>query len=231
MERGQIAQFLPWADGSGRAIRAGRRRPLMVACSAGYLLLSWFLFVPLAYADGNKFRIDGDRLDPYVFRVPDLSENFPRALRSLLTAPFINNDSLQLVYVTALVLLFGMVFEAREGPLTTAFVFFGSTFAAAVIGGVLLHLIYPEVWDASVLETAWRRKWSGGSPGCFGLMGGLAARSRRPWPLLGLFCLWELFILYVNLRDYTSVFHFVALFTGYLMVRYLIPPPARAVTG
>ena len=81
--------------------------------------------------------------------------------------------------------------------------------------------------DSSVLETAWRRKWSGGSPGCFGLMGGLAARSRRPWPLLGLFCLWEVFILYVNLRDYTSVFHFVALFTGYLMVRYLIPPPAR----
>ena len=97
------------------------------------------------------------------------------------------------------------------------------------MGGILLHLIYPELWDTSVLETAWRRKWSGASPGCFGLMGGLAARSRNPWPLLGLFGLWEAFILIVNLRDYTSVFHFTALLTGYVAVRYLISPPLRDV--
>jgi hypothetical protein len=204
--------------------------PFVVACSAVYLVVSWFLFVPNSYDDGDKYEIEGDRFDPYVFRVPDLSENLPRALRSLVTAPYINHDSLQLIYVTVLVLLFGVIFEVREGPLTTVLVFFGTTFVAAVIGGVLLHLIYPELWEASFLETAWRRKWSGGSPGCFGLMGGLAARARSPWLPLGLFALWEIFILTVNLRDYTSVFHFVALFTGYLVVRHLISPPARAKT-
>lgn len=227
---GRLAPFLPWADGSGRTIVSWRRLPARAACSAGYLVVAWLLYVPLGYDDGDKYRIESDPVEPYVFRVPDLSENVPRALRSLLTALFINHDSLQLIYVTALVLLFGVIFEVREGPVTTALVFFGTTFAAAVIGGVLLHLIYPDLWDASFLETAWERKWSGGSPGCFGLMGGLAARSRRPWLLLGLFGLWEVFILYVNLRDYTSVFHFTALFTGYLSVRYLIPPPARATT-
>jgi hypothetical protein len=231
VERGRIAQFLPWADGTGRAVGSWRRLPLTVACSAVYLVVSWLLFVPFAYDAGDKYKIDGDRVEPYVFQVPDLSENFPKALRSLLTAPFINHDSLQLVYVTVLVLLFGVIFEVREGPLTTVLVFFGTTFAAAVIGGALLHLIYPELWGASFLETAWERKWSGGSPGCFGLLGGLAARSRQPWLLLGLFGLWEVFILYVNLRDYTSVFHFIALFTGYLVVRYLIPPPASRAIG
>jgi hypothetical protein len=228
--RGRVAQFLPWADGSGREIGSWRRLPQMAVCSLGYLIIAWCLFVPLARKDGDKYQLDGDRFEPFMFRVPDLSENLLRALRSLVTAPFLNHDSLQLVYVTALVLLFAVIFEVREGPLTTALVFFGSTLAAAVIGGVLLHLIYPELWDTSVLETAWKRKWSGASPGCFGIMGGLAARARRPWPLLGLFGLWEVFIWTVNLRDYTSVFHFVALFTGYLAVRYLIPPQAR-VTG
>lgn len=229
--RSRIARFLPWADGSGREIGSWRRLPLMAACSLGYLIVSWVLFVPLAEKDGDKYELDGDRFEPFVFRIPDLSENLPRALRSLLTAPFINHDSLQLVYVTALVLLFGVIFEVREGPLATALVFFGATLVAAVIGGVILHLVYPELWETSTLETAWRRKWSGGSPGCFGLMGGLAARARSPWLFLGFFGLWEVFIWSVNLRDYTSVFHFAALLTGYLAVRHLVPPRARAMAG
>jgi len=180
--------------------------------------------VPLSYDDGGKYKIDEDRVGAYVFRVPDLSEDLPHAVVSLLTAPFLNHDSVQLVYVTLLVLLFGAVFEAREGARRTVLVFFGTTFAAAVSGGILLHLLYPEVWGGQFLETAWTRTWSGGSAGCFGLMGGLAARARRPWLLLGIFSLWELSVLYWNLRSYTTVFHMAALLAGYLAVRYLIPP-------
>ena len=95
----------------------------MIACSAGYLAVAWLLYVPLGYDDGDKYKIESDPVEPYVFRVPDLSENAPRALRSILTAPFINHDSLQLIYVTVLVLLFGVIFEVREGPLTTALIF------------------------------------------------------------------------------------------------------------
>jgi hypothetical protein len=199
-----------------------------LACSAGYLVLSWLLFVPLSDDDGGKYKIDEERVDAYVYRVPDITEDFFHALRSLVTAPFLNHDSLQLVYVTLLVLLFGVIFEIREGARTTVLVFFGSTFFAAIFGGVLLHLVYPGLWDASFLETAWGRTWSGGSAGCFGLMGGLAARAHKPWLLLGMFALWEIFIEYVNLRSYTTVFHFAALFAGFVAIRYLIPPRERS---
>lgn len=224
---GRLASYLPWTDGSGRSVGSWRRLPLVVGCSVGYLIVSWLLFVPLAYDDGGKYKIDEDRVDPYVYRIPDLSNDVFHALRSLVTAPFLNHDSLQLVYVTLLMLLFGVIFEVREGSRTAVLVFFGSTFFAAVFGGVLLHLVYPEVWDASFLESAWGRTWSGGSAGCFGLMGGLAARARTPWVLLGVFGLWEVFIEYVNLRSYTTVFHFAALFAGFAAVRYLIPAPSR----
>ena len=225
--RDRLAPYVPWSDGSGRIVGSWRRLPRAVACSIGYLILSWALFVPLSYDDGGKYKIDEERVDSYIYRVPDLSEDLIHALRSLATAPFLNHDSLQLIYVTLLMLLFGVIFEIREGPRTAVLVFFGSTFFAAIVGGVLLHVIYPDLWDASFLETAWERTWSGGSAGCFGLMGGLAARARKPWILLGLFGLWEDFIEYVNLRSYTTVFHFAALFAGFVVVRYLIPPPTR----
>ncbi len=226
--RTRLAPYLPWTDGTGRTVGSWRYLPVVVACSVGYLILSWLLFVPLSYDDGGgKYRIDEERVDPYIYRIPDLSEDFFHALRSLLTAPFLNHDGLQLIYVTLLMLLFGVIFEIREGPRTTVLVFFGSTFFAAIFGGVVLHLIYPELWGASFLERAWERTWSGGSAGCFGLMGGLAARARKPWLLLGIFGLWEVFIEYVNLRSYTTVFHFAALFAGFVAVRYLIPPRIR----
>lgn len=222
-----ITPFVPWTDGTGRTVGSWRRLPLAVAYSVGYLILSWVLFVWLSYDDGGKHEIDEERVDPYIYRVPDLSDDVFHALRSLVTAPFLNHDSLQLIYVTLLMLLFGVIFEIREGLRTAVLVFFGSTFFAAIVAGVLLHVIYPELWDASFLETAWERSWSGGSAGCFGVMGGLAARARNPWLLLGAFGLWEVFIEYVNLRSYTTVFHFAALFAGFVAVRYLIPPRRR----
>ena len=226
--RGRLASYMPWTDGTGRTVGSWRRLPVAVAWSVGYLSLSWLLFVPLSYDDGGKYKIDEERVDPYIYRVPDLSEDFFHALRSLVTAPFLNHDSVQLIYVTLLMLLFGVIFEVREGARTAALIFFGSTFFAAIFGGILLHLIYPELWGASFLETAWERTWSGGSAGCFGLMGGLAARARKPWLLLGAFGLWEVFIEYVNLRSYTTVFHFTAMFAGFMVVRYLVPPRVRS---
>jgi hypothetical protein len=150
--RGRLACYLPCTDGTGRTVGSWRRLPVAVACSVGYLILSWALFVPLSYDDGGKYKIDEERVDPYIYRIPDLSDDFFHALRSLVTAPFLNHDSLQLIYVTLLVMLFGVIFEVREGPRTAVLVFFGSTFFAAIFGGVLLHLIYPELWEASYLE-------------------------------------------------------------------------------
>ncbi len=226
--RHRFAPALPWTDGTGRPWQGWRRLPLMVPFVLLYLLLSWSVFIPAAERDGNKYEIDEEAVDRLLFHVPDLRADFPAALLSLITAPWLNHDSVQLIYVTILLLLFGFVFELREGTLRTVLIFFGTTFVAAVIGGFALDLIYPELLDRPFLEKAWERTWSGGSASAFGLMGALAARARRPWPLLTFFVAWELFILWVNLRSYTTVFHLTALATGFFATRYLLPPVRRA---
>ncbi len=107
-------------------------------------------------------------------------------------------------------------------------VFFGAGLAAALGAELLLHVIYPDRSGGAFFETAWERTWSGGSAGCFGLMGGLAARARRPWPLLGLFALWEINVEYWHLRSYTTVFHFIALGVEFLLMRYGVQGRFRA---
>lgn len=192
-----------------------------------YIAISWVLFVPAAEPRDGKYWIDEEAVGHLLYHIPELSQDFPRAIRSLLTAPWLNHDSLQLVYVTVLLLMFGVIFEIREGTVRTIVVFFGTTFFSAVAGGAILHGIYPALWDTWILENAWQRSWSGGSVGCFGLMGAIAGRARRPILLLAVFILWEAFIWWVNLRNYTSVFHLTALTTGFIATRYLIPPRLR----
>lgn len=225
--RHRLAPYLPWTDATGRRWRGWSRMPLMAPFAFIYMAVSWVLFVPAAEQRNGKYWIDEEAVGHLLYHVPDLSQDFPKAMRSLLTAPWLNHDSLQLVYVTALLLMFGVVFEIREGTLRTVMVFFGTTFFSAVAGGAILHGIYPELWDTLALENAWQRSWSGGSVGCFGLMGALAGHARRPILLLSIFVLWEAFLWWVNLRNYTSVFHLSALAAGFVTSRYLLPPRHR----
>ncbi|MDP9473548.1 MAG: rhomboid family intramembrane serine protease [Chloroflexota bacterium] len=222
--RAGLSAYWPWTDDTGRRPAGLWRTALAGAFVLLYLVVSWALFVPLAEPRGGKYWIDEERVGAFVYRIPDLTADFPRALRPLVTAPFLNHDSIQLVYVTLLALLFGLVFEIREGTRTTALLFFGTSFAGAVVAGVLLHVIYPELAQAGFLERAWTRTWSGGSAGCFGLMGALAARARRPGPLLTFFVIWELNIAWWNLRSYTPAFHLTALVVGFVLTRYVIAP-------
>jgi hypothetical protein len=93
--------------------------------------------------------------------------------------------------------------------------------------GALLHLVYPELLDNSFTAHAWERTWSGGSAGCFGLMGALAARARKPWPLLALFAAWETYVAIWQLHQYTPAFHITALVTGFVTLRYAAPLARR----
>ena len=224
---GWLAPYLPWTDGTGRPWRGWARLPLASPFVLLYLALSWVLFVPAASRTNGKYAIDQVRADAFLYHIPDLSRDVPRAARSLLTAPFLNHDSVQLIYVTILLLLFGVIFEAKEGTRTTVLLFFGTTLAGAIVAGVLLHVVYPEVLDTPLLARAWERTWSGGSAGCFGLMGALAARARSPWPLLGLFLVWELNVGWWYLRGYTPALHLTALLVGFLVMRYAVPRPVH----
>ena len=189
-----------------------------------YIAVSWALYLPLADPENARRTIDRDRVDAFVYHIPHLTEDFPRVVRSLATAIFLNHNLVQLRYVTVLLLLFGIVFELREGTRRTALLFAGTTYAGAIVAGVLLHVIYPDIVDNAFLARAWERTWSGGSAGCFGLMGALAARAPRPWLLLGIFILWEVNVAWWYLKEYTPAFHLTALFTGFLVTRYILRP-------
>jgi membrane associated rhomboid family serine protease len=228
----RVAPWLPWTDGTGRHPRGWARLPLVAPCLGLYLAVSWALFLLLAEGRGGLYyAIDGERLRGFLFHIPALGRDPLAALVTLVTAPFLNHDSVQLVYVTILLLLFGIIFEAQEGPARTAAIFFGTTAAGALGAAALLHALYPAVLDTPLLANAWERTWSGGSAGCFGLLGALAARARRPWPLAALFILWEVNVAVWYLQNYTPAFHLLAFAAGFLAARYLIPSPRQTAAG
>jgi hypothetical protein len=187
-------------------------------------VVAWCLFVPAAERRGNLWWIDDDAVGHLLFRIPQLTGDPLRALRGVVTSPWINHDSMQLIYVTVLLLTFGSLFEVREGTLRIVLVFFGTSMVAAIAAGTLLHIIYPHIWDTRTLEVAWNRHWTGGSAGCFGILGAIAARAPRPAPLLVLILVWEAAVWYVVLWNYTPAFHLAALAAGFALARWWLSP-------
>lgn len=219
-----LAACLPWSDGSGRPwpgwTRLARSAPFVPL----YLLVSWALFLPAAQPVPGNYSIDQRRVWHLLYKIPDLSGDLPAVLVATVTGPWLNHNAVQLVYVTVLLLLFGIVFEIKEGTRRTMAIFFGTTIAGVIGAGLLLHALYPAVLDTPFLARAWRRSWGGGSAGAFGLMGAIAARARVPWPLLGLFVLWEINVVLWYLHEYTPAFHITALLAGFLVTRHLLAP-------
>ena len=218
-----LAAFLPWANDAVRRPGGPAGRAQFPLFTLGYLAATWALFVAHARRDDGHYSIDQDRLGPYLFRIPDLSQDLPGAVRSIATAPWLNHNDVQLIYISLLLLLVGAVFEAHEGTLRTIGLFFGTSVVGAVCAGALLHLLYPEFVDTGFFARAWARTWSGGSVGCFGLMGAMAARARTPWPLLAGCILWEVNVVAWYLREYTPAFHLTGLAAGFVALRYAAP--------
>ena len=222
-----LAHFLPWTDGTGRPWRGWRHLPAAIPFVLTYLVVAWVLFVPAAEPRDGLYWIDEDAIGHLLYRIPDLTDNPLRALRAIVTGPWINHDSLQLIYVTALLLLFGAPFEVREGTLRLMLVFFGTSAIAAVLAGLVLHAIYPHLWDARLFDVAWNRYWTGGSAGCFGVLGAVAARARRPELLLAVFLAWEVAVWWTVLQNYASAFHIPALAAGFIVTRWVLPSIRR----
>lgn len=229
----RAAPCLPWAEGTGRPWPGWHRLLATIRFVPLYLGASWLLFWPTARPVPGNIVIDSERLRPLLYEIPDLSQDRLGFLLSMLTAPWLNHNLVQLVYVTLLLLLAGIPFEVREGTGRTVVIFFGTTLAGAVAAGILLHLLYPELVDSPFWQQAWERTWSGGSAGAFGLIGATAARARRPLPLLALVVLWEANLVVWYLREYTPAFHLSALAVGFIVARYALPPLQRrpAVTA
>jgi membrane associated rhomboid family serine protease len=213
-----------------RACRRVLRPMLSAPLVLSYLTVSWALFIALAEPTDLGFAVREEQIRSFQYHIPDLTDNTTRLITALGTAVFLNRDSTQLVAVTLLVLLFGVSFERREGSGRTLFVYYLSAIAGALAAGSLLYALrlIPGFAHHPALEFAWERAWSGGSAGCFGLMGGLAARSSRPRLLLAIILVAETANGGLILRSYTPAFHISALFAGYVVTRCLptLPTPA-----
>jgi hypothetical protein len=221
---GALARFLPWTDRAGEWWRGWPRLSLGAPFVIFYLAVSWALFLPIAHFAEGRLQIDQDSLRPFLYHIPDLVENPTRLLPAIPSALFLNHDSTQLLLVTILLVSFGAAVEVHEGTRRTVLIFFGSAVTAALVASFLLLVIYPTFLSHPALEEATVRTWSGGSVGCFGLMGAFAARAQRPWLLLGLYLLWEGLVSWLHLRSYVPVFHLSALFIGFLVVRRALGP-------
>ena len=240
---GRPAAYLPWGDGSGRRLRGWGgwlRLPPRAPFTLGYLLMAATLFLPFAGEVGGTYAVDTDWVRPFAYHIPDLSEDPIRLARTLLTAPYFNHDVVQFVYISLLLLAFGVVFEVREGTKRTLLLFYAGLLSGALGAGLLLHLLYPAVTEAPLYANAWERTWSGASAGCFGLIGALAARARQPWPVLLVVIGWDLHWPYLRVwlsgvespafdlvwwhlpHAFSSVFHLPALAVGFGLGRWVV---------
>lgn len=166
----------------------------------------------------------------FFYHIPDLTDDPLLIPVNLITTPLVNTQMDQTILVTALVCTFGVLVERRLGTMAAFGLFWGTTIAAALAAGFLLHGLYPLFPDVQVFEDAWTRVYNGGSAGGYGLMAGFAATTRWPWMWLGIFFAWEpVYWLLVSgsLYTYTPTFHIMAVISGYLAGRFYLQPRAR----
>lgn len=227
MANPRLAPYWPWhglAAARGSAPVATFPATLVYALGTSGLFL---LFV-LLYGR-SKEAVPRSVYAFFVFEIPQLTEDPLRALVNVITSVWPSYHWIQLVYVLGLLAIFGVAFERREGSRRAILIFYASSVGGALLAALLLHLLRSTV-DAAWIERAWNDAWTGGSSGAFGLMGAVAARAARPWPLLAAYLLWEINVEWFHLRNYTPVFHLFALAIGFLLARYVLRPESVATT-
>lgn len=206
--------------------------PLSAPFVTVYIVASWLIFLPQAEPAGSwGYETPGDELATWLYAIPDLYEDTGAALLAMVTAPWVHRSTVQLVFVSMALLIFGTRLEHREGTARTAIIFFSATTIAAVTAAALLHLVYPDVIQTSALDTAWERTWGGGSAGTFGVIGALVGRAQRPWPLIGLVVLWEGSFALLVYQDYVPALHIPAFICGFVATRYLFRGPRNETSS
>jgi hypothetical protein len=180
------------------------------------LIPSWATFLLLPERDVF------DTENPLYFHPPNLTREPVRVVLQLPYVPLVNTELDQILLVTGLLLGFGVVAELRLGTWAVLGVFWLASTVAAILGGALLHVVYPLFPDVHVFaEGGWYRVFHGGSAGGWALMAAFAATTQRPWPWIGGFVVWESTWWLFLTGDYTPVFHATAVVTGLVAGRWL----------
>lgn len=219
-----LRELLPWR-GIPSPLTAWKRAPATLSYALGTSLL--FLSYVVAFGR-DRGAVPRALYRFFVFEVPALFTDPLRTAVNLLTSVWPTYHPIQLVYVLALLFLFVAPFEAREGSRRTVLVFYASSILGGIGASVILHGIR-AFGTAPWIEQAWDDAWVGGSSGCFGVLGAMAARAPRPWAAVLIVLLWEANVEWWHLRNYTPVFHLLAFAVGFGMMRRR-PDPATPGT-
>jgi hypothetical protein len=165
-------------------------------------------------------RDDYDTENLLYYYVPDITEDQLALVVAILITPVINTEGDQILLVTGLIGIFGTMINRKLGTPWTLAIFWGTTTAGALMGGILLHFLHPHFAHYEPIREGMERVFNGGSAGGFGFVGAYAATGR--WTMLwgAVFLAWEPTFWATISRDYTSVFHLIAFLTGFGTMRF-----------
>jgi hypothetical protein len=195
--------------------------------------MPWIVLVVLPPAWLTALTLERDLYDtdnPLYYRIPNITRDPVALVLNLTITPLINTETDQVMLITVLIVAFGTAVERRFGAGASLGIFWGTSAAGALVGGLLLHLLYPLFPEVAVFESGWNRVFNGASAGGFGLMGAFAATAHRPLVWIKQACLGSKMLVVIIMpskkpiigkKIYAIGFHVFKLFFCYLRV---IPP-------
>lgn len=130
----------------------------------------------------------------------------------------------QIIYVSLLLVVFGIAYERRVGSLRTLVVFYG----ACLIGIATLLAVLSWAFLAGPTSFAWRiahTSWSGASVGCFGLVGAWIATTRHPGWYASLWSLYVVVVEWTLVPSVAVLMHATGFGFGFLLTRLALWQP------
>ncbi|MEO9482857.1 MAG: rhomboid family intramembrane serine protease [Ekhidna sp.] len=208
----------PWKGANNQRLSVGELVKVKTF-SIFYLIAIWTVIAILGFASTRNCEGTWQLAlqCEYAFWVKNLTETPLIFFRNLFTTPFLHNGLDHILFVSVLgFLLIVQSHEAVFGSKRTALMFLSSYVTVAPFFAVFYTVGIDFFPDSEFMQFAFVRNWLGGSIGMFQVYGALATQSRKPWIMLSVPVIFEIFNLTVLGIDlHISLMHVMASFLGF----------------
>ncbi|WP_370088435.1 hypothetical protein [Ekhidna sp.] len=215
----------PWKGASNEQISFGQLIRLK-SFSILYLVIIWTIIGVLGFASTRNCEGTWQLAlqCEYAFWVKNLTEAPWVFIRNMFTTLFLHNGLDHILFVSVLgVLVFVQSHEVIFGSKVTGLIFLSAYLTVAPFFGVFYNVGLHFFPDSEFMLFAFERNWMGGSIGMFQVYGALATRSRKPWIMLSMPVLFEIFNLTVLGIDlHISLMHVMATGLGFLISYWFV---------
>jgi len=191
-----------------------------------YLIVIWTIIGLLGFAstrncEGSwQLAIQCD----FAFWVKNLREDPIIFVRNLFTTLFLHNGWDHILFVSLVgILMIVQSYEAIYGSKKTFFIFLSAYLTVAPFFGFFYTYGLDFFPDSRFMQFAFERNWMGGSIGMFQVYGALARESKKPWIMLMIPFLFEIFNLQVLGIDlHISLMHIMSTLVGYAIAPLVV---------